>query len=76
MTSDKFNQKFSADLGQALAETAKVTTVNFWQDPEGPSLGDHSGNELEELITGARTDIKGSLDELNTYAKGLVANRK
>ena len=76
MTSDEFNQKFGADLGQALADTAKVTAVNFWQDPEWPNLGDHWGIELEELITGTRTDIKGSLDELNTYAKGLVANRK
>ncbi len=70
MTSDEFNQKFGADLGQALAATAKVTAVNFWQDPEWPNLGDHWGIELEELITGTRTDIKGSLDELNTYAKG------
>ena len=76
MTSDEFNQKFGADLGQALADTAKVTAVNFWQDPEWPNLGDHWGIELEELIVGTRTDIKGSLDELNTYAKGLVANRK
>ena len=76
MTSDEFNQKFGADLGQALADTAKVTAVNFWQDPEWPNLGDHWGIELEELITGTRADIKGSLDELNTYAKGLVANRK
>ncbi len=76
MTSDEFNQKFGADLGQALGETAKVTAVNFWQDPEWPNLGDHWGIELEELITGTRSDIKGSLDELNTYAKGLVANRK
>jgi multiple sugar transport system substrate-binding protein len=75
MTSDEFNQ-FGADLGQALADRAKVTAVNFWQDPEWPNLGDHWGIELEELITGTRTDIKGSLDELNTYAKGLVANRK
>jgi multiple sugar transport system substrate-binding protein len=53
-----------------------VTAVNFWQDPEWPNLGDHWGIELEELIVGTRTDIKGSLDELNTYGKGLVANRK
>jgi multiple sugar transport system substrate-binding protein len=57
MTSDEFNQKFGADLGQALADTAKVTAVNFWQDPEWPNLGDHWGIELEELITGTRTDI-------------------
>jgi len=75
MTSDEFNQKFGADLGQALVDAAKVTTINFWQDPEWPALGDHWGIELEELITGTRTDIKGSADELDTFAKALVAKR-
>jgi multiple sugar transport system substrate-binding protein len=75
MTSDEFNQKFGADLGQALVDAAKVTTINFWQDPEWPALGDHWGIELEELITGTRTDIKGSADELETFAKTLVAKR-
>jgi len=75
MTSDEFNQKFGADLGQALVDAAKVTTINFWQDPEWPALGDHWGIELEELITGTRTDIKGSADELETFAKALVAKR-
>ena len=75
MTSDEFNQKFGADLGQALVDAAKVTAINFWQDPEWPALGDHWGIELEELITGTRTDIKGSADELETFAKTLVAKR-
>jgi multiple sugar transport system substrate-binding protein len=76
MSSDEFKQKFGADLGQALADTAKVTTVNFWQDADWPALGDRWGIELEELVTGTRTDIKGSLDELNDFAKGLIAKRK
>jgi multiple sugar transport system substrate-binding protein len=76
MTSDEFNQKFGAELGKALAETAKVTAVNFWQDPEWPNLGDHWGIELEELVTGTRKDVKGSLDELNEFAKALMAKRK
>ena len=75
MTSDEFNQKFGADLGQALVDAAKVTTITFWQDPEWPTLGDHWGIELEELITGTRTDIKGSADELDAFAKTLVAKR-
>jgi multiple sugar transport system substrate-binding protein len=75
MSSPEFNQKFGADLGQALADTAKVTAVNFWQDADWPALGDHWGIELEELVTGTRTDIKGSLDELNDFAKGLIAKR-
>ena len=44
MTSDEFNQKFGADLGQALVDAAKVTTITFWQDPEWPTLGDHWGH--------------------------------
>lgn len=76
MTSDEFNQKFGADLGKALMDTAKVTTVNFWQDPEWPNLGEHWGIELEGLVAGTRTDVKASLGELDGYAKQLVANRK
>jgi multiple sugar transport system substrate-binding protein len=53
-----------------------VTAVNFWQDPQWPDLGDHWGIELEELATGTRKDVKGSLDELNEFAKGLIAKRK
>ena len=33
LSSDEFDDIFGADLGQALADTAKVTAVNFWQDP-------------------------------------------
>lgn len=76
LTSPEFNQKFSADLSKALSDTAKVTAVNFWQDADWPALGDRWGIELEELIAGTRTDVKGSLDELNDYAKELVAKKK
>jgi multiple sugar transport system substrate-binding protein len=76
MSSPEFNQKFGADLGQALADTSKVTAVNFWQDADWPALGDHWGISLEELIAGTRTDIKGSLSELETFANQLIAKRK
>jgi multiple sugar transport system substrate-binding protein len=76
MTSDAFAKRYGADLGKALADTAKVTAVNFWQDAQWPDLGDHWGIELEELVTGTRTDVKGSLDELNEFAKSLMAKRK
>jgi len=75
MTSDEFNQKFGADIGQALVGAGKVTGINFWQDADWPTLGDHWGIELEELITGTRTDIKGAADELNDFAKKLAAKR-
>ncbi|WP_438750050.1 ABC transporter substrate-binding protein [Pararhizobium sp. O133] len=73
MTSDKFAELYGPDLGQALAETGKVTAVNFWQNAQWPDLGDRWGIILEELITGTRTDIKDGLDELDGFAKDLVA---
>ena len=73
MTSPKFAELYGPDLGQALADTGKVTAVNFWQSPQWPDLGDRWGIILEELITGTRTDIKEGLDELDGFAKDLVA---
>jgi multiple sugar transport system substrate-binding protein len=73
MTSPKFAEMYGPALGQALADTGKVTAVNFWQNPQWPDLGDRWGIILEELITGSRTDIKGGLDELNDFAKDLAS---
>ena len=74
--SPEFSKRYGPDLGKALAETGKVTAVNFWQDAQWPDLGDHWGILLEELITGTRSDVKGSLNELNQFALDLVAKRK
>jgi multiple sugar transport system substrate-binding protein len=76
LTSDEFAKHFGADLGRALVETSKVTAINFWQDAQWPDLGDRWGIILEELVTGTRTDVKGGLDELNTFALDLIARRK
>jgi multiple sugar transport system substrate-binding protein len=76
LTSGEFAKRYGRDLGQALADTAKVTQVNFWQDPLWPDLGDRWGILLEELVTGTRTDVKGALNELDAYARELVARRK
>jgi multiple sugar transport system substrate-binding protein len=72
----EFSKLFGPDLGRALDDTSKVTAVNFWQDAQWPELGDRWGIILEELITGTRTDVKGSLNELDGFAKELVAKRK
>jgi multiple sugar transport system substrate-binding protein len=76
MTSDTFAKLYGPDLGEALAETGKVTAVNFWQSPQWPDLGDRWGIILEELITGTRTDIKDGLDELDGFAKELIARNQ
>ncbi|TIV81459.1 MAG: sugar ABC transporter substrate-binding protein, partial [Mesorhizobium sp.] len=75
LSSKEFADIYGADLGQALAETGKVTAVNFWQDPRWPDLGDRWGIILEELVTGTRTDIKGGLNELEAYANDLVKKK-
>lgn len=76
LTSEAFAQRYGADLGKALADTAKLTAVNFWQDPAWPDLGDRWGILLEELVTGTRTDIQGSLNELEAYAHELLARQQ
>lgn len=71
--SDKFATMFGKELPAALRATASKTAVNFWQDPRWLELGSHWGIELEELITGSRTDVQGSLDELNQFADKLTS---
>ena len=75
MNSDEFARRYGPDLGKALEETGAVTAVNFWRDAQWPDLGDRWGIILEELVTGTRTDIQGGLDELDAFAKELVAKR-
>jgi multiple sugar transport system substrate-binding protein len=76
IASPEFTKRYGPDLGKALAETSKVTAVNFWQDAQWPDLGDRWGIILEEMITGTRTDVKVGLNELQTFANELVAKRK
>ncbi len=71
----RVRRRYGPDLGKALEETGAVTAVNFWQDAQWPDLGDRWGIILEELVTGTRTDIQGGLDELDAFAKELVAKR-
>lgn len=70
--SDAFVETFGAELPAALAETAEVTAVNFWQHANWPELGNQWGILLEELITGTRTDIEGALAELESFAANLT----
>lgn len=72
LSSKEFADIYGADLGKALADTGKVTAVNFWQDRRWPELGDRWGIILEELINGTRTDVKGGLDELEAFAVELA----
>lgn len=70
--SPKFAETFGEELPAALADTAEVTAVNFWQDARWQELGNQWGIILEELITGTRDDIPGALTELEEFATDLV----
>ena len=70
--SARFAEVFGEELPAALADTAEVTTVNFWQNANWPELGNQWGIMLEELIAGTRTDIPGTLAELEEFASKLV----
>jgi multiple sugar transport system substrate-binding protein len=70
--SPRFAETFGEELPAALADTAEVTAVNFWQHAAWPELGNQWGIMLEELITGTRTDIRGALAELEAFAGNLV----
>lgn len=72
----EFSEKYNSEIASALKNTAKVTSINFWPNPDWPDLGDRWGIILEELITGSRSDIPEALTELEDYAKGLIARRR
>ena len=74
MESEAFKKKMGPELAKGLAEAAPVAAVNFWQNANWPALGDRWGIMLEEMVAGTRTDIKGSLGELEAYAKELVSD--
>jgi multiple sugar transport system substrate-binding protein len=75
ISSPLFAKTFGTELPAALAATAPRTAVNFWQNPKWPELGNQWGVLLEELITGTRTDVSGTLNELEVFAKALVAQK-
>ncbi|WP_112310532.1 ABC transporter substrate-binding protein [Pseudogemmobacter bohemicus] len=69
--SPEYVATFGENLSVAMAATGAKTEVLFWQDPRWQELGNAWGILLEELITGSRTDVKGALNELDTFAKSL-----
>jgi len=69
--SPEYVKTFGENLSVAMAETGARTEVLFWQDPRWQELGNTWGIMLEELITGSRTDVKATLNELETFAKSL-----
>lgn len=75
-SSPEFSEYYNPEIAQALKDTAGVTAINFWQNPDWPDLGDRWGVILEELIAGTRSDIPEALQELEDYANQLIARRR
>lgn len=69
--SPEYVATFGENLSAAMAATGDSTEVLFWQDPRWQELGNAWGIKLEELITGSRTDVKATLDELEDFANTL-----
>jgi multiple sugar transport system substrate-binding protein len=64
----KFTSLMPADFNDAVKATSPKTSLLIWKIPEWPAIGDELGLVLEELFTGTRTDVQGSLDEVQKYA--------
>ncbi|MGE7370345.1 ABC transporter substrate-binding protein [Neorhizobium sp. NPDC001467] len=69
--SPEYAKTFGQNLADAMAATGSRTQVTFWQDPRWQELGNQWGIMLEELITGSRTDIKATLNDLQAFAEKL-----
>jgi len=63
-------------LIKALGKRAAVTTITIMRRPEWPEIGDMLGIILEELFTGARTDIQAALDEAVDYAAEVLTRER
>ena len=64
----KFTSLMPDDFNEAVKATSPKTSLLIWKIPEWPAIGDELGLVLEELFSGTRSDIQGSLDEVQEYA--------
>jgi len=72
----KFTSLMPDDFNDAVKATSPKTSLLIWKIPEWPAIGDELGLVLEELFTGTRTDVQGSLDEVQEYAIKYLAKSK
>jgi len=63
-------------LIKALEKRAAVTRITIMRRPEWPEIGDRLGIILEELFSGAKTDIKAALDEAVEYAEEVLTRKR
>lgn len=64
-----FQQHVKPQILQGLKDANPVDEVTIWRTAAWPDIGDNLGVTLEEIFTGSRTDVKGSLGEAVQYAE-------
>lgn len=71
-----FQENVPAQYIEALNATSPRTSLLIYDGPEWPDIGDNLGLVLEEIFTGTRDDIQGSLDEAAMYAEDAIARSR
>ena len=69
LQSDAYKALVPADYIDALLATASKTNLLIMKSPAWPEIGDNLGLALEELFTGTRTDVAGTLEEAAFFAE-------
>ena len=69
LQSDAYKALVPAEYIEALLATAPKTNLLIMKSPAWPEIGDNLGLALEELFTGTRTDVPGTLDEAAFFAE-------
>ena len=72
IASPYFKQHVAPQIQAGLNDTNPVTQVTIWRTPQWPDIGDNLGIALEQVFTGTQTDIRGTLDDADQYAKDAL----
>ena len=67
-----FKQHVAPQIQAGLNDTNPVTQVTIWRTPQWPDIGDNLGIALEQVFTGTQTDVRGTLDDADQYAKDAL----
>jgi len=68
----EFAERIPVEHVRALADTLAITRLVVPPIPQWPEIGDNLGIILEEIFTGARTDIRASLEEAEAFAQKVL----
>ncbi len=69
-----YTNTFSDDFRNAVKKTTNSSVLTVWSHPLWHQVGDHLGVILEQLYSGDRKDIQGSLNEATEFGNLLLLN--